>query len=178
MNVFFALMITLGLCLAGLIPGMVHTAHTLPSNTIEQLKTEKEIYVSTKRKSGEWSTAAPIWFMYADGFIYFTTSPESYKTKRIKSGRNEVRISVGSKDGPTFTGTAVAFADAAIVERMGEAYNDRYWIAWFGLFRPRVDRVESGKTIAFKVTPDQKMASFAFTLCIYSLNSGVITSNN
>ena len=154
MPTFSALLIILTLCLAGLIPGMVRTAAALDGDTIAQLQTAKEIHVSTTRKSGEWSSAAPVWFWYADEMIYLTASPDSYKAKRITSGRNAVRIAVGGKDGPTFTGKAEIFTDAAIVERMGEAYNDKYWLAWLGFARPRVSRVESGKTVAIRVTPD------------------------
>jgi hypothetical protein len=151
MSTFSALLILLMLGLAGLIPGMVHA---LDESTIAQLHTAKEIYVSTKRKSGEWGSAAPVWFWYTDEVIYSTASPNSYKAKRILDGRNTVRIAVGSRDGPTFTGTAEIFTDATIVARMGEAYNNKYWLAWLGFARPRVSRVESGKTVAIKVTPD------------------------
>ena len=154
MSTFSALLILLMLCLAGLIPGMVQTAAAVDSDTIAQLHTAKEIYVSTKRKSGEWGSAAPVWFWYADEVIYLTASPSSYKARRITSGRNAVRIAVGGKDGPTFTGKAEIFTDAAIVGRMGEAYNNKYWLAWLGFARPRVSRVDSGKTVAIKVTPD------------------------
>ena len=154
MPAFSALLIILTLCLAGLIPGMVRTAAALDGDTIAQLQTAKEIYVSTTRKSGEWSSAAPVWCWYADEVIYLTASPTSYKAKRIMNGRNAVRIAVGGKDGPTFTGKADIFTDAAIVERMGEAYNNKYWLAWLGFARPRVSRVESGKTVAIRVTPD------------------------
>lgn len=154
MSTFSALLILLMLCLTGLIPSMVRTAAALDGDTIAQLRSAKEIYVSTKRKSGEWGSAAPVWFWYADEVIYLTASPSSYKAKRITSGRNTVRITVGGKDGPTFTGKADIFTDAAIVERMGEAYNKKYWLAWLGFARPRVSRVESGKTVAIKVTPD------------------------
>ena len=71
---------------------------------------------------------------------------------RIKRG-SPVKVWVGSKDGPSFTGKAEIIEDGAIVARMGEAYGQKYWIAWLGLFRPRVDRVESGKTVAVKVSP-------------------------
>ena len=149
-------LILLMLCLAGLIPGMVQMAAALDSDTLVQLQTAKEIYLSTQRKSGEWSSAAPVWFWYADGVIYLTASPSSYKARRILDGRDTVRIAVGGQDGPTFTGKAEIFTDAAIVERMGEAYTDKYWLAWLGFARPRVSRVESGKTVAIRVTPDAR----------------------
>lgn len=156
MPMLSAFLILLMLCLAGLIPGMVQMAAALDGDTIAQLQTAKEIHVSTQRRSGEWSGAAPVWFWYADGVIYLTASPSSYKARRILDGRDTVRIAIGGQDGPTLTGRAEIFTDAAIVERMGEAYSDKYWLAWLGFARPRVSRVESGKTVAIRVTPDAR----------------------
>ena len=148
LNVLIGIGIALGLWCVG----MVHSAQALSADAEAALKTEDDIYVATKRKSGEWSKAAPIWFMYDGEAVYFTTSPTAYKAKRIKRG-SPVKVWVGSQDGPSFTGKAEIIEDSAIVARMGEGYSQKYWIAWLGLFRPRADRVESGKTVAVRVTP-------------------------
>ena len=153
LNILIGIGIALGLCCVG----MVQSVQALSAGAAAALKTEKVIYVATKRKSGEWSKAAPIWFMYDGEAVYFTTSPTAYKAKRIKRG-SPVRVWVGSNDGPSFTGKAEIVEDSAIVARMGEAYGQKYWIAWLGLFRPRVDRVEAGKTVAVKVTPEPEEA--------------------
>ncbi len=153
LNILIGIGIALGLCCVG----MVQSVQALSAGAAAALKTEKEIYVATRRKSGEWSKAAPIWFMYDGEAVYFTTSPTAYKAKRIKRG-SPVRVWVGSNDGPSFTGKAEIVEDSAIVARMGEAYGQKYWIAWLGLFRPRVDRVEAGKTVAVKVTPEPEEA--------------------
>jgi PPOX class probable F420-dependent enzyme len=148
LNVLMGIAIVLGMCCVG----VAHGAQVFSADVEAALKTEKEIHVATKRKSGEWSKAAPIWFMYDGEALYFTASPTSYKTKRIQRG-SAVKVWVGSTDGPSFTGKAEIITDSDIVARMGEAYNQKYWIAWLGVARPRVDRVKSGKTIAVKVTP-------------------------
>ena len=153
LNILIGIGIALGLCCVG----MVQSVQALRAGAAAALKTEKDIYVATKRKSGEWSKAAPIWFVYDGEAVYFTTSPTAYKAKRIKRG-SPVRVWVGSNDGPSFTGKAEIVEDSAIVARMGEAYGQKYWIAWLGLFRPRVDRVEAGKTVAVKVTPEPEEA--------------------
>ncbi len=128
------------------------------SETIETaLKTESYIYVATRRANGQWSEPAPIWFSYKDGVIYFTTSPSSYKARRIQRG-SPVRIWVGRKDGPLVEGEAQVVKDLNIVEQMSAAYSQKYWIAWLGLFRPRPERVSSGKTVAVKVTLTQVAA--------------------
>jgi general stress protein 26 len=123
----------------------------IPAATREALASSKLIYVATQRKSGERSTAAPIWFIYENDAIYTTTSPDSWKAKRIARG-SPLYIWVGNDDGPFVVGTAEKITDPAVIAHMGEAYADKYWIAMLGLFKPRPDRVAEGKTIAYKVT--------------------------
>ncbi len=119
------------------------------------LRSSSYIYVSTERKSGVWSKQSPIWFIYEDGKIFFTTSPDSWKAKRIARG-SRLRIRVGSEDGPELIGKPEAVTDAALIDRMGKAYSDKYWIAWAGFFRPRSDRVAAGKTKAYQITLTEK----------------------
>jgi general stress protein 26 len=136
----------------------LHTANAGEGENVlsDEIKTlltsESYIYVATRRLNGEWSTAAPIWFMYDGEAIYFTTAPSSHKAHRIHRG-SPVRIWVGQKDGPVFEGEMRIVKDRKIVERMSEVYQQKYWIARFGLFRPRPARVASGKTVIVKVTP-------------------------
>jgi general stress protein 26 len=154
MNLLVGLFIAVGLCLVG----MVHEVRAVSEVARTKLHTEKEIYVATQRANGEWSTAAPVWFIYDGKAVYLTTAPTSYKARRIKR-RSPVRIWVGSKAGPSFTGKAEIIDDLTLVERMGTAYTQKYWLAWLGLFRPRASRVQSGKTLAIKVTPlDESLA--------------------
>ncbi|MEW6269529.1 MAG: pyridoxamine 5'-phosphate oxidase family protein [Thermodesulfobacteriota bacterium] len=142
----------LAACVAGalLVPAAAH-AQEIPAATREALETSKLIYVATQRKSGERSEAAPIWFIYEDGVVYTTTSPDSWKAKRIARG-SPLYIWVGSEEGPFVVGRAERITDPTVVEHMGEAYSDKYWIASLGLFRPRASRVSEGKTIAYRVT--------------------------
>lgn len=105
-----------------------------------------------------------MWFTYDDdasyftGYFtsyftsYFTTSPTSHKARRIARGSG-VRLWVGRKGGPLLEGDAQLGTDLAVVERMGERYKQKYWIAWLGFFRPRSGRVATGKTVAVKVAP-------------------------
>ena len=116
------------------------------------LKTESYIYVATQRANGQWSAAAPVWFMYDGDALYFTTAPSSHKAHRIHRG-SPVKIWVGKKDGPSFEAKAQLVKDGPLAERMGKAYSDKYWIAWLGFFKPRPARVGSGKTLIVKVMP-------------------------
>ncbi len=108
------------------------------------------IYVSTRRRSGEWSSQAPIWFCWLDGQIMFTTSPGSWKARRLGDA-GPLRIQVGSAEGPEIVAEAERLRDPETVERMGQTYENKYWIAWAGFFRPRPDRVSDGRTVAYRV---------------------------
>ena len=132
-------------------------AATLPAATEAALRDSSLIYVATRRRNGALSAIKPIWFYYDDGKIFFTTEPGSWKAKRIAAG-SPLYIWVGSERGPFVQGTAERVTDSALVDRMGEAYAKKYWIAWLGLFKPRSGRVSSGKTNAYLVTPTQAEA--------------------
>jgi general stress protein 26 len=126
-------------------------AASLPAQTEAALQSSDLIYVATKRRDGSRSSAKPIWFYYTDdGKLFFTTSPDSWKAKRIVRG-SPLYIRVGEKDGPFLVGEAEAVTDPDLVDRMGKAYADKYWIAWLGFFKPRSARVTSGKTNAYSV---------------------------
>jgi general stress protein 26 len=126
-------------------------AQEIPPATKEALRTSDLIYVATKRKNGQPSAAKPIWFYYEDGDeLFFTTTPSSWKAKRIAAG-SPLFIHVGKADGPALIGEATKVSDPALVDRMGAAYAEKYWIAWFGLFKPRSARVTEGKTSAYVV---------------------------
>jgi general stress protein 26 len=132
-------------------------ATPLAPATEEALRSASLLYVATRRKSGERSSVRPIWFMYEDGAIYFTTSPGSWKARRIARG-SPLYVWIGSQTGPYLVGQAERIQDRTVVAHMGERYAEKYWIAWFGLFRPDPDRVAGGKTIAYRVTVEEQAA--------------------
>jgi general stress protein 26 len=132
-------------------PAPAHAA-TLPPATEAALRSSDLIYVATRRRNGALSAIRPIWFAYSDGKIFFTTSPDSWKAKRFAHG-SPVYVWVGSESGPFLEGTAERVTDPALVDRMGDAYAQKYWIAWLGFFKPRSGRVTDGKTNAYLVTP-------------------------
>ena len=124
----------------------------LPAEVRKELVDSSLIYTATQRKDGSRSSVAPIWFWY-DGesdYLYTTTSPTSWKAKRIAGG-SPLYIWVGEKDGPFLVGDAERIDDLETIAMMGEKYSDKYFIAWLGFFRPRPERVSSGKTVAYRV---------------------------
>ena len=117
----------------------------------QALQTSKDIYVSTQRRDGSRSKAAPVWFMYENDAVYFSTGSGSYKARRLKNG-GPVYVAVGNIDGPAFAGYGTLVSDPELIDRMSVHYRKKYWIAWLGLFVPNKDRVAAGKTVIVKVT--------------------------
>jgi general stress protein 26 len=153
MKILMTLVLAVGLSAVELMAG----ADMFTEEMASALRTENYIYVATKRLNGEWSTAAPVWFMYDGEGLYFTISPSSHKAHRIHRG-SPIKIWVGTNDGPSFEAKAQFVKDGALAERMGKFYSDKYWLAWLGFARPRPARVGSGKTLLVKVTPYEKLA--------------------
>ena len=146
----FMQVVTGALVACGLRPAGRAEAIDLSADTEKLLTEAEEIDVATRRKSGKRSSAAPIWFLFHEGDIYTTTAPGSWKAKRIANG-SPMYIWVGSQDGPFFIGEPEVIDDPKLIDWMGEQYNEKYWIAWLGFFRPRSERVTGGQTIAYRV---------------------------
>lgn len=127
------------------------TAGPLPDAMKEALRSKKQIHVATQRDDRSRGKPAPVWFWWDGTHLYFTTGPQTYKARRIRRG-SPVFVSVEGAQGPFVQGRAEIVTDPGIIARMGEAYSQKYWIAWLGLFRPRVERVADGRTVAVRVT--------------------------
>lgn len=145
---FLGLLLTAGVMImatAGTARGQLSKA------TQEALRSSSEIYLATERKDGQMSSIKPVWFYYDSGDeLFFTTSPSSWKARRIERG-SPLHVWVGGKEGPHLIGKARKVTDPAIVDQMGRGYADKYWIAWLGFFKPRSSRVSEGKTTAYLV---------------------------
>ena len=144
------------LAVGGLISMVTATAAGAVSPaTKELLESSSYIYVATQRKDGQLGKSVPIWFVYDGEKIFFTTSPDSWKAKRIARG-SPLTIHVGKESGPTLVGKATKVTDPTLVDGMGKRYSDKYFIAWLGLFRPRSERVTAGKTVAYLVDVEER----------------------
>ncbi len=140
--------LSIGLILPALVYADVSTAAR------QALETAKEIYVATERADGTRSAMAPVWFMYENGTVYFSTGSGSHKARRLRKG-GRVYVAVGSADGPAWEGWGTLVSDPTLIDRMAGYYRKKYWIAWLGLFVPNKDRVAAGKTVIVKVVPAQ-----------------------
>lgn len=94
------------------------------------LRESKYVYIQSERKSGEFSRPAEIWFFYDGGAVYVGTKPDSWRVRRIKAGRKRARIAVGKSDGPSFEAVGELRRDAAVEERLLEAFAKKYPDGW------------------------------------------------
>jgi len=117
------------------------------------LATAKYVYISSTRKDGTLGAAAEIWFLWHDGAVYVGTRPGSWRVKRIKAGRPEAKIAVGSADGPSFAATGSLVQDpkiqALILETFATKYPDR-WPTHAAGFR---DGFKDGSRVVVKYVP-------------------------
>lgn len=129
-----------------------------PDDVAAALRDAQNLYVATRRADGTPSKIVPVWFIFDGTTVLFTTGPESHKARRIAKG-SPLLVWVGRRDGPHFAGRAELIRDPEVAARMAPIYNRKYWIARLGFFRPRPERVRTGKTVIVRVTADQPAAS-------------------
>jgi len=102
----------------------------LPAAVTQGLESAKYVYISSTRKDGALSAPAEIWYVWLDGAVYVGTRPTSWRVKRIKAGRPDAKIAVGSVEGPSFLATGALVSDTGLEEKMMQAYAKRYPDGW------------------------------------------------
>ena len=145
------------------IGGIAHSQ--LSRRDTEALSQASLIYIATVRKSGNQSTAAPVWFTTSpNGDVLIQTAPTSWKAKRIRRG-SQVMVWIRQRNGPAFIGKAQITSEPAVINRIVKDYIKKYWLARVGLHRPTEERFSSGEIVAIKITPIRDLpADFASAL--------------
>jgi PPOX class probable F420-dependent enzyme len=117
------------------------------------LRRAKYLYLTTYGPSGKPGTV-PVWCWYDARHVYFTTSRDSLKARRIRrTGRVTVRV--GARDGPPFEGHAELIDGRPDLEAdLLRAYRRKYWLLvplWMGRFIRR--RLGTGESVLVRITP-------------------------
>ncbi len=102
----------------------------LPKDLQQSLSTAKYVYISSTRKDGALSKPAEIWFLWYEGAVYVGTRPTSWRVKRIKAGRPDAKIAVGTVDGASFTATGSLVNDPKVEAAMLETFAKKYPDGW------------------------------------------------
>ncbi len=147
MPILLAILLTLGVW------SIAYGVDQLNDSVKTALETQKLISIATQRANGEWGRAAPVWFMYDGKDLYFHTAPSSYKARRIRRG-SLVQVRLNDTADPAFIGETHIVTDRLILDRINAEYERKYWMAWLAYWaRPVADRVQAGKIVAVRVTP-------------------------
>ena len=117
------------------------------------LKESKYVYIRSERKTGQFGRPAEIWFYYDAGAVYVGTRPDSWRVRRIKAGRKKARIAVGKTDGPSFEAVGELKHDAAVEQRMLEAYAKKYPDGWDKHADSFREGFKSGQRVLVRYTP-------------------------
>jgi hypothetical protein len=128
-------------------------AGTLSAEQLKQLAAAKFVYIQSTRKDGALSKPAEIWFAVMDGALWVGSSPDSWRAKRIRWGRPQAKIAIGSVDGPSFRATGSFVKDPALYAKFCDQLAGKYpekWSRWEQSFR---DGLKSGERVLIKYTP-------------------------
>ncbi|MBX3024245.1 hypothetical protein KF840_04965 [bacterium] len=96
----------------------------------QQLATGKYVYISSTRKDGSLSKPAEIWYLWHDNAVYVGTRPTSWRVRRIKAGRPQAKIAVGSVDAASFMATGSLVSDPKIEALLMRTFAEKYPDGW------------------------------------------------
>jgi hypothetical protein len=128
-------------------------AGTLSPEQLKELAAAKFVYIQSTRKDGTLSKPAEIWFAVMDGALWVGSSPDSWRAKRIRWGRPQAKIAIGSTSGPSFRATGSFVKDPALATKFCDALAVKYpdgWPRWEKSFR---DGLADGKRVLIKYAP-------------------------
>jgi len=117
------------------------------------LDDSKYVYISSTRKNGTLSAPAEIWFLFHDGAVYVGTRPTSWRVKRIKAGRPDAKIAVGSVNGPSFTASGSLVNDPSVQELLYKTYARKYPEGWQTHEQAFRDGFKDGSRVLVKYVP-------------------------
>lgn len=140
--------IALSLAFAGAV------AAALPPDVVKALETSPYVYISSTRKDGSLSAKAEIWFMYEGGKVYVGTRPESWRVKRIRAGRPQAKIWVGTREGPSFDATGKLVDDPKLQERLYEVFAKKYPGGWKSHEANFKNGFKDGSRVMVEYTPN------------------------
>jgi hypothetical protein len=129
------------------------SATKLSAEQTARLEKAKFVYISSTRKDGTLGSPAEIWFAVIDGAVWVASAPDAWRVKRIRWGRPQAKIAIGSEDGPSLRATGQIVQDPDLYRRfcdqLGTKYPDR-WPRWERSFR---EGLVSGERVLIRYSP-------------------------
>ena len=127
---------------------------------VKQFEDSQYVFIASTRKDGTLGKPAEIWFMYSKGAVYVASETTTWRVRRVKAGRPQVRISVGKPDGLSFMATGQIINDRELQQMLMKTFAEKYsgpqprtkpWPEWADEFRTGF---EDGTWVLIKYTPD------------------------
>ena len=142
-----------GLLLIPLLVPATPSWSTISSELEQQLESAKYVYISSTRQDGSLGAKAEIWFMYHGGAVYVGTRPTSWRVKRIRWGRPQAKIWVGSPEGPSLATVGEVVNDEAAQQMMLETFGKKYPDGWKKYEESFRKGFKDGSRVLVKYTP-------------------------
>jgi nitroimidazol reductase NimA-like FMN-containing flavoprotein (pyridoxamine 5'-phosphate oxidase superfamily) len=95
------------------------------SNVDRRLQSMREIWVATSSKQGR-PDATPVWFWWDGAAVYFTCAAVARKAANIAAQPEVVLLNGDGADPIILKGRAERVVDRAELERVDQAYRDKY----------------------------------------------------
>jgi hypothetical protein len=136
----------------------------LPEATRAALGESDLVYITALKGDVEGRCHAEVWFVHLDGVPWVVTDAKSWRVRAIRAGNDRVRMWVGDfgvwkdagdryRQAPSLVARGSIVADAAMHERVLEAFGDKYtleWLVWRSRFR---DGLADGSRLLLRYTP-------------------------
>jgi len=119
----------------------------------KQLQAAKCVYISSTRKDGTLGKPAEVWFALMDDAVWVGSSPKSWRVKRIRWGRPQAKIAIGSPQGPSFRATGEIVQDPALYAKFCDQLAVKYPEAWSRWERSFREGLASGERVLIRYTP-------------------------
>jgi hypothetical protein len=158
-----------GVALGGLALLPTSSAHaegdSLSPDTRRALEESPLVYISPLHPDGKESSChGEVWYCVDEGGVLIGTNKDRWKSRALRSGRDEARIWVGDfgpvkqfpsgfRSGPSFKAKAERVKDDAAFARLLAAYGKKYPDGW-GKWRPRFQQGwADGSRVLIRYTP-------------------------
>jgi uncharacterized protein len=123
------------------------------SPELERAVKRHHLWFGSYKKSGDL-VKVQVWLTVHNGCIEFLTAEDSFKVKRVRANPRVVCY-LGSKDGPSVSGTAEVMMGSNGLWRIYRAYWKTHPLVMTVLALPIRRRIKTHKDVVIRVCPDE-----------------------
>jgi hypothetical protein len=128
----------------------------LGSEITEHLTKDEFVYIASTRKGGDLGEAAEIWFYWDGSALFVASPPKAWRVVRIRAGRPQARIWVGSVEGSWFDAKGEIVSDVAAQEKLVTTFREKYGVKFSGWHDRFRDGFKDGSRLLIRYAPTGK----------------------